>query len=151
MQKQDELIEKFGFFIEQNGGFPRIAGKIFGYLLICDPPEQTAKQIITKLNIAKSSFSSMINLLLKTQLIEETIKSGERSRYYRIQDGAWENMLLKQLECLTDIRILFNEGKELLKDKDDSVKKRINEIDKLYEFLEQEMPTLITKWKNKKY
>ena len=148
-KKEDQLIEKFGGFIEKNGGLPRIAGRIFGYLLICDPPEQTAGQVIERLSIAKSSFSTMIRLLLATNLIEETSKPGERARYYKLKEQAYEDMLLKQLQSFSSIRVLFHEAKVLLKNKDSSVKKRVYEIDRLYGFLEEEMPLLIDKWNKK--
>ena len=48
LQKENQFIEKFGLFFEKSGRIPRIGGKMFAYLLICIPEEQTAGQIIKR-------------------------------------------------------------------------------------------------------
>lgn len=143
--EQEESIEKIGSFIEKNTKLPRIAGKIFGYLLICEPSEQTAKQIIEKLNIAKSSVSSMMKLLIQTNLVEEITKSRERSKFYKIKEKGWEEMLLKKLEDLTNIKVLFGNNNFQLKNP--KSKNKISQLEQFYSFLENEISFLIKKWK----
>lgn len=150
--KEDQFIEKFGTFFEKSGRIPRIAGKIFAYLLICPTEEQTAQQIIKRLKIAKSSFSSMIKILIDKQVVEEITMPEKRSRYYRIKQGGWEKLFLAGLSRIASIRGLLQEGKYLINGERKGVINRIEELDKLYNFFEDEIPELIKKWKkyNKK-
>jgi len=141
-----QFIEKFGLFFEKSSSFPRIAGKIFGYLLICNPPEQTQQQIAESLSIAKGSASTIIKLLVQTQILEEFTKPNFRPKYYRIIDGGWEKLFLKKLQHLSIVRKLLGEGKTLLNDKPKELTKRINDLDNLYSFFEKELPILISKW-----
>lgn len=144
---EDEFIEQFGLFLEHHSIFPRIAGRIYGYLLICDPLHQSAKDLVKRLQVTKSSVSSMMKLLLQSKLVEELNVPGERSRYYRIKERGWENIFLENLQALSAVRALLGEGRTLLEDRDAGLRTRIEELDELYAFFEKEMPPLIERWK----
>jgi len=141
-----QFIEKYGLFFEKNSSFPRIAGKIFGYLLICNPPEQTQQQIAESLNIAKGSASTIIKLLVQTQILEEFTKPNIRPKYYRIRQGGWEKLFLTKLQHLSVVRTLLGEGRNLLSKKPKELVKRIDDLDNLYDFFEKELQILISKW-----
>ena len=111
---EDEFIENFGLFMESHSIFPRIAGRIYGYLLISDPPHQSAKDLVDRLLITKSSVSSMMRLLLQSKLVEEINLPGKRPRYYRIKERGWENIFLENLQALSAVRALLGEGRSLL-------------------------------------
>ena len=148
--EEQKFIEKFGLFFEKSGRLSRIGGKIFAYLLISDPPEQSAKQICRELNIAKSSFSTNINLLIERQAVRESTRPGERSTYYEFKADAWEELFIEGLQKLTAIRGLFSEGKLLLKGKKPSNRKRLDQLDEFYAFFENEIPFLVKKWRKRK-
>ena len=147
IEKENQFLEKFGLFLEKSRRIPRIGGKIYAYLLICKPEEQNATQIIKRLKIAKSSFSSMIKIFVEKQVVEEITFPEKRSRYYKIRQGGWENLFLESLQRITSIRGLFQEGRSLLKGEKKEVTNRIDELDKLYNFFEDEIPEIIDKWK----
>lgn len=144
--QETQFIEKFGLFFEKSSSFPRIAGKIFGYLLICNPPEQTQQQIAESLNIAKGSASTIIKLLVQTQILEEFTKPNIRPKYYRIREEGWEKLFLTKLQNLSIVRNLLGEGRTLLNKKPNELVKRIDDLDNLYGFFEKELPNLISKW-----
>lgn len=145
--KEQIFIEKLGFHFETHINFPRIAGKIFAFLLISDPPEQTAKQITQKLQISKSSFSSMARLLIQTELLEEITKPGKRSRYYKIKEGVGEQSFTKRLESLIKVREILKDGRSLLEGKNSQLACRIDDLDEAYAFYEEGLSTMITKWR----
>lgn len=144
---EDEFIENFGLFMESHSIFPRIAGRIYGYLLISDPPHQSAKDLVDRLLITKSSVSSMMRLLLQSKLVEEINLPGKRPRYYRIKERGWENIFLENLQALSAVRALLGEGRSLLDNREAEMLDRIEELDELYAFFEKEMPPLIERWK----
>ncbi|UCE95792.1 MAG: transcriptional regulator [Candidatus Bathyarchaeota archaeon] len=147
---ENTFIEKFGLYFESYTLYPRIAGRIFGYLLICNPPHKSAKQIAVQLRIAKSSVSSMMRLLMQSRLVEQVSIPGERPRYYRIREGGWGEMFLRRLQGLSAVRELLSEGLELLKGKDPMLRERIEELDGLYEFFENEIPSISRRWEIRK-
>lgn len=144
---EDDFIENFGLFLEKHNMFPRIAGKIYGYLLVCDPPHQSANELIDRLHITKSSVFSMLRLLLKLKLIEVVSVPGERSLHYKVKERGWENIFLENLQALSAGRTLLGKGLSLLENRDDKLQNRIQELNELYAFFEKEMPPLIERWK----
>lgn len=145
----DNFIEKFALNLEKNTRLPHAGGKIFAYLLICDPPEQTAKQIINELEISKSSFSYMIRLLIESQIVQEINKKGIRSRHYKIKENGYDFLFLKKLQGLYETRLILEEGISLLNESGNA-NERIQNVHELYSFFEEEMILLDKKWKNKK-
>ena len=144
---EDEFIEIFGSFLDTHNMFPSIAGKIYGYLLVCDPPHQSTDELMGRLRITKSSVFSMLRLLLKLKLVEVMSVPGERSLYYKAKERGWENIFLENLQALSAGRILLEEGLLLLEHRDAKLQKRIQELYELYAFFEKEMPPLIERWK----
>jgi|SRR5665648_495119 len=143
---EDEFIENFGLFLEKHNMFPRIAGKIYGYLLVCDPPQQSANELMDRLHITKSSVFSMLRLLLNLKLVEGLSMPGERSLYYKVKERGWENIFLENLQALSACRTLLGKGLSLLENRDAKLQNRIEELDELYAFFEKEMPPLIERW-----
>jgi len=143
---EDIFIEKFATTFGKYMLLPHIAGRIFGYLLICDPPHQSAAQLVERLKIAKSSVSNVMRLLSKFGIVEEIRLPGERSRYYRIQNESWEDVVLNKLKSLSAVRVLFGEARLIMKGKDPEIRQRVEEIDAFYAFLEEEIPGLIDRW-----
>jgi DNA-binding transcriptional regulator GbsR (MarR family) len=144
---EDEFIEKFALFLEKNSIFPRIAGRIYGYLLISDPPYQSPKELVERLSITKSSVSTVMRLLIQPELVEEMTIPGERSRYFQVKPGAWEKQFMENLKSVTRARQMLDEGLQILRDKNPKLKNRIQRLDRLYLFLEQELPSLMERWK----
>jgi DNA-binding transcriptional regulator GbsR (MarR family) len=74
-------VEEFGLFWEQMG-LPRMTGRILGWLLICDPPEQTMTDLTEVLQASKSSISTGTRMLIQFGFIERISLPGERKDYY---------------------------------------------------------------------
>jgi DNA-binding transcriptional regulator GbsR (MarR family) len=81
--EQIQFVERVALMYERNG-IPRIAGRILGWLLICDPPAQTAAELAAALHVSKGSISTMTRLLLSLGLIEHTSVRGDRRDYFHI-------------------------------------------------------------------
>ena len=64
-------------------GMPLIAGRVIGWLLICDPPEQTAAELAEVLQVSRSSISSATRLLTPSGLVEGIRRRG-RSEERRV-------------------------------------------------------------------
>ena len=63
------LIEELGIIFKEVG-LPRMAGRILGWLLICNPPYQSAAELSAVVGGSKGSISSMTRLLIQGGLME---------------------------------------------------------------------------------
>ena len=143
------FIEDFGLYTEQLG-FPRMAGRILGWLLISDPPHQSAGQLGEMLGASKGSVSGMTRLLIQIGLVELVSLPGERRDYYRISSNAWANSLKERLEQAHAFRRLAEEGLALLKGSNPQRLLRLEEMQSLYALLEGELPKLLERWQSER-
>ena len=82
------LVEQTGVWFSSLG-VPRAAGQIFGYLLACDPEEQSAGDIAAGIGISRASVSSAAKLLQSMNALEERHRVGDRKTYYRMRRDWW--------------------------------------------------------------
>ncbi|MFC1961496.1 GbsR/MarR family transcriptional regulator [Chloroflexota bacterium] len=148
--KEKQFVEEVGLVFEQTG-LPRMAGRIFGWLLIANPPHQSTSDLTDALMASKGSISTMGRLLIQNGLIERLSLPGIRHDYFRIRPDAWRSMIRHGLQDeIGMFRRLSERGLELPTSKSSSVKERMEEIRNVYAFLEQEFPALVTRWEQRK-
>jgi len=141
--KEQRFVEEVAIVFEQTG-LPRMAGRIFGWLLIADPPQQSTDELAEALLASKGSISSMTRLLIQISLIERLSLPGIRHDYFRLHNHAWRHMVGRGLEDeIKMFRQLAEHGLEILPDKASLARHRLEEMHTWYAFLEREFPALL--------
>ncbi len=143
--EEQHFVEDMGLLFEQ-GGHPRMAGRILGWLMISDPPYQSASQLAEVLQASKGSLSTMTRLLLQMGFIERVAMPGHRRDYFRLKSGAWAEMIRQTVYELTAMRELAERGLKLTENKDPELQQRLKEARDFYAYLEREYPLLIERW-----
>jgi DNA-binding transcriptional regulator GbsR (MarR family) len=91
------FIEEMALSLELFG-WPRMAGRILAYLLICTPEHQTQQSLAAALGASKASVSTMLNLLQQADSVAKVpMPGGRRDYYYRLKDDAWFSLAARQL------------------------------------------------------
>ena len=67
--EEAEFVDRLGLFMEMLGG-PRTMGRIYGWLLICDPPQQSLTELAHTLSVSKASVSTVARQLQEGGMIE---------------------------------------------------------------------------------
>jgi DNA-binding transcriptional regulator GbsR (MarR family) len=147
--EERHFVEDVALFFEEMG-FPRMAGRILGWLLICDPPEQSAGQLAGVLQASKGSLSTMTRLLIQIGLVERVGLPGERRDHFRIRPGAWPQLLRVQTQVMTGLHQVVERGLGMLADEDPERRRRLEEAHDLYAFLERELPRLLQQWEQER-
>ncbi len=114
--EQRHFVEDVGLSFEMVG-LPRMAGRIFGWLLISDPVHQSPGELAKVLQASKGSISTMTRLLLQIGLIERISLPGQRRDYFRIKPNAWSELTEQRMVQITAFRQLAERGLELMKGK----------------------------------
>ena len=81
-QEAKNFVEEVGIAFEQTG-LPRMAGRVFGWLLISDPPYQSSTELAEALMASKGSISTTTRLLIQLGLAERFVIPGERHDNFR--------------------------------------------------------------------
>ncbi len=146
--KQSDLaryIERWGVLFEQLGA-TRVMGKILGWLLVCDPPHQTAAEIATAIGASISSVSTANRALAQSAFVERIGIPGERSTHFQVRPGMWSQLIRTRMGRLGAMRKLADEGMALLSSAGKEQTLRLREIRSYCDFVERELPALLGRW-----
>jgi DNA-binding transcriptional regulator GbsR (MarR family) len=144
------FVEEVGIVFEQTG-LPRMAGRVFGWLLISDPPYQSPAELAEVLMASKGSISTMIRLLIQLGFIERFVIPGVRHDYFRLRPDALKRTIRHGLEDeIKMFRQLAEHGLELM-GREASVRRNwLEEMRDRYIFLEKEFPAMMERYEKYK-
>lgn len=141
----EAFIERIGEFYSRIG-LQRGAGRLIGWLLVCDPPHQSAPQLEKATGSSKASVSIHLRLLMAAGLVERIGIPGERRAFYRIRATAWTEDLRSKLSQLTELKEIAESGLKALKGSPPDSRARLEMMRDFYTFMERELPAVIDKW-----
>lgn len=145
-QELEAYVEEVALFFEQ-AGLPRMAGRIFGWLLVCEPPHQTLDELAAAVRGSKASMSTMTRLLMQLKIAEKVRPPGARRDAWRIRPDAWSATLEDQARLVAVGRALAERGLELLGGRSANLRARLLGFREGYAWLEREMPRLLARWR----
>ncbi len=147
-QRALAFAEKTGLLCEQLG-LPRMAGRVVGWLLVCDPAHTSLVELAEVLQASKGSISTSTRLLEQFKVIERVTFPGDRRDYVRMISGAWEKMMNRFEQESRMMRDLAAEGLALLADAQPDRRGRLHEMHAIYEFLLEMSPLLESEWRKR--
>lgn len=96
--EEAEFVDRLGLFFELLGA-TRTMGRVYGWLLICDPPQQSLTQLTEDLSVSKASISTVARQLLDGGMVER-LPSSNRQHLYRVTPGGFTSVLKTQLSLM---------------------------------------------------
>ena len=72
-----EFVDRMGLFFETLGA-GRTMGRVYGWLMICDPPQQSLSGLAATLSVSKASISTVARQLQEGGMIER-LPSGQEA------------------------------------------------------------------------
>lgn len=142
-----DFVDDVAVFFAQEG-MPLIAGRVIGWLLISDPPEQSAADLSRVLDVSRSSISSSVRLLTPSGLVESVRKRGDRQEYLRISPDGWSRMLASRYAKTAAFRRVIERGLGVLGETPGRGE-RLEHVAELYSFLEEELPAMWRRWEQR--
>lgn len=139
---ESEFVEEMGRFLGGIGMTP-MAGRMWGYLLICEPPEQTAAQIAEALQASRGSVSGTARLLAGPGLIRRTTRRGDRREYFSAPPEALDSMLASAGAIYRRMREIAERGLAVTEGRSPEARARLQEFHDVMAFVEQEVPRVV--------
>jgi DNA-binding transcriptional regulator GbsR (MarR family) len=129
-------------------GISRTMAQIHALLLVSADP-LSAQEIIDTLSVSQGSANMNLRALIDWQLIEKTVKIGERKEYFAAEKNMWEitkrvmrerrkrelEPILKMLEDVRNIELLGKDKKEV--ETSEVIEQKNKEIAEFKEMMEQ--------------
>lgn len=121
-------------------------GRVLGWLLIAQPPRQSAEDLMAALHVSRGAISTTLRQCVDRGMIDRISLPGQRRDFYQIRPGAATQMLHRSIPIMTAARMLTERGLALLADQPPQSRERLEEMHSLYVFFEEHLPALIEEW-----
>jgi DNA-binding transcriptional regulator GbsR (MarR family) len=142
-----EYVEEIGLYFA-GVGLPRMPGRVLGWLLVCDPPHQSADELAAALKVSSGSISMAVQMLVRAGAVERYAMPGSRRTYYRLRPGFWLHEAEEKAKQAAEWRKLADRGLEMLADGESEGRaQRLQEMRDMYAFLEVEYARIDARWR----
>ena len=139
---ESTFVEEMGQFLGSIGMTP-MAGRMWGWLLICDPAEQTAADISSALQASRGAISGTARLLATAGLIRRTTRPGDRREYFSAPPEALDSMLASAGAIYRQMREIAERGLAATASRPPEARARLEEFRDVMAFVEEEVPRLV--------
>ncbi|HTZ10281.1 MAG TPA: hypothetical protein VMB72_14490 [Acidimicrobiales bacterium] len=115
---QDEQItfaDHVGRFYARRYGYPPMVGRVLGYLLVCEPRDQTIGELSEALLASRTAVTSALNVLERISAIRRSRAAGERMDRVRLDFSSAQSRGFDVTEY-EELRDLSREGLAVLAD-----------------------------------
>jgi hypothetical protein len=82
--EQITFADHMGRYYATRFGYPPMVGRVLGYLLVCDPRDQTIAELSDALLASRTAITGALNVLERIHAIRRSRRAGERSDRVRI-------------------------------------------------------------------
>ncbi|HUH27784.1 transcriptional regulator [Gelidibacter sp.] len=121
---KEDLVERLGVFMEKKEQLAPVAARILSYIILTGKSGTTFEDLVRDLCASKSTISTHLNHLTDLKRILYFTKTGDRKKYYIIN----EDSIVQSIDALTESWILQKELHLEIRD----YKERTNQINSDY-------------------
>jgi len=139
------FVEDFALTLERLG-LVRMTGRVVGWLLVSDPPEQTFGQIAEVLQASKGSISTSLKFLTTAGWVNKTSKPGVRGDFYTIRPGVMPDLVRQQSAQYGLFNEVTGKGLAMLEGAPAERRARLEDMHEFFTWLSEEMPALMDRW-----
>ena len=139
---ESDFVEEMGRVLAAHGMTP-MAGRMWGWLLICEPAEQTAAEIAEALGASRGAISGTARILAGARFIRRTTRRGDRREYFSAPPEALESMLRSATQVYRQLREMSERGLRAIAHRPVDEQARLQEFHDVLSFIEREIPIVI--------
>ena len=107
-----DWVERVTSFCTEQWGLPPITGRILGWLMICDPAEQSAGKLPKESEPVEPRLPPT-SATDRCRVCAAAIPARERTAYFWIDDDAWERVLHNRFASMAAFKNIARDGMEL--------------------------------------
>jgi DNA-binding transcriptional regulator GbsR (MarR family) len=145
-QSPGDFVERFAAGMVASG-MPRMASRVFALLLARDDGSATSAELATALQASPAAISGAVRYLIQLHLVTRAHRPGERRDVYRLMSDDWYEMVGHREHELQQWAKLSREGVDVV-GADTRAGRRLEETARFFEFLVNEIPSVLERWRN---
>jgi len=144
-ESESAFVEEMGQALASYGMTP-MAGRMWGYLLICEPVEQTAGDLADALQASRGAISGTARMLATAGMIRRTKRGGDRREFFSAPPEVFEQFLSNAGRIYRYFREVAERGLAAIEDRPPAARARLEEFRDLFAFIEQEVPAVVDRF-----
>ena len=147
MPRDEEITfaDHLGRFYARRYAYPPMVGRVLGYLLVCDPPEQTIAELSDALLASRSAITGALDVLERTDAIRRSRAAGERMDRVRVDFTSPQSHGFETAEY-QELGDLAREGLQVLADAPPERRATLVEMAAFADWLVDRMRVLQQEW-----
>lgn len=139
-----DFIERMGLALEADG-LPRIAGRVFGLLLISEEA-RSLDDLAAELRVSKGSVSTNARLLEQRGILERICRPADRRDYYRVPPDLFTHTMAQRLARWQRFHEAIGGARTTLPIRSRAVLERLEEYEAAYAFMSQVIGDALARW-----
>lgn len=149
MTKDTEVvIEKISVAFSK-AGFQPAMGRIYGYLMVAEPPQKTFEEIQKDLKLSKSAVSNALNMLLAVKTVDYTTHTGDRKRYFYLNTEGWIAKMKERMQT-NFFNEIIQDALDIRSEKYPEFNQKLADILEFHAFVHKETMAAIEKWERQR-
>ena len=140
------LIDDFGSCIGSAMGWPPMAGRAAGVLMLSESP-MTMAELQDALHASKGSMSETTRLLVLSGTVRRFKEPGSRRYVYEWRDDAWIGCLQHQIEGTTDLLALAENAQARDVALPERQRARLRDMHEFYTFMVRRLEALLDEYR----
>lgn len=137
--------DHLGRFYAKQYSFPPVVGRVLGYLLVCQPMEQSINDLAEALLTSRSAIAGAVKMLENYHAVNRVRPAGSRVDLISIAAQGWEQNGFDTAEYKAQ-GDLGREGLEILKNAPPERREALEGWVAMSDFLVERMPSLLQEW-----
>jgi hypothetical protein len=126
-------------------GFPLDSGRVLGWMIIADAPEQSATDIGERLRVSRSTVDAVAEQLVPATLFSR--REGEDGEYFlSLRDDAWPRVVSHTFAGWTSLHKILQDGVAALEGEPPERSARVASMESLFAYLVTELPDMMRRW-----
>jgi DNA-binding transcriptional regulator GbsR (MarR family) len=144
-QAVSDFVERFAAELTE-AGVPRMPSRVFSCLMAEDSGALSSAELAERLRVSPAAISGAVRYLAQMSLVSREREPGSRRERYRVHDNVWYESMTRR------DRIVDRWGRALLTGvdavgTDSPAGRRLTESAEFFQFLLDEMQTVLDRWK----
>jgi DNA-binding transcriptional regulator GbsR (MarR family) len=142
------FTERIALVLESDG-LPRIAGRIFGLLLISEGA-RSLDELACELQVSKGSVSTNARLLEQRGILERICRPADRRDYYQVPPDLFSHTMAQRLARWQRFHEAISAARTDLPIQSQEVLDRLDDYHAAYRFLSQAIRDALAQWEARK-
>lgn len=142
------FIERFASVLA-DAGMARMPARVFAALFATHSGRLTAAELAELLQVSPAAISGAVRYLIRLNLAAREREPGSRRDHYRILNDVWYEAALRRDEMITRWEGAAREGIDAL-GAQTPAGERLAEALAYFEFVQDEMPAILKRWREHK-